>query len=765
MLFYLLTADEFYALLDRLGYPARPATIPRTVDYYLDRTSHGSTLSKLVHAWVLARSDRRRAWRYFLEALESDVADVQGGTTAEGIHLGAMAGTLDLLQRGFTGLETRGDALGLDPCLPDALTALCFRLRYRGHPGARGGRHPRLGHGRRGDVAPGGTLPSGSASTRCPRPARASRCRSTGAGRLIGARRPSAGDLRPRGLARRGPRPGRLAPIRRARSSVMTTRGPRPHPSTSRTYRRRGDRRRRLDAWGSPRSPSLRVADADRAGRQGRQPGRAAQRGFPGAGRIRRAGRGPARSALAAGASAGGRGGCTTPHSTRPPPGRDEHARRAARDGLPGRARRSAGSAAAPAVADATVAGSSPRLGRRRPRRRARPRRWARTAPRPPSPGMNASFTNVRGRRRGRHARSPSAGPRPSRRGRSPTGRTTARAGSPTIAVVVQVMVPAAQRRRRVHRRPGHRPARPHRRRGRLGPGRGRGQRPGRARHLLLDGTGRLLEVHRGTQTTQDRGRARRRRPHAAVDPGRGGHRCSTPPQAEEIARLALRVQEHYGAPQDVEWAIDRRAVCLVQTRPITTLGAAAPTPARPRAGDAGHWCTGSPPRRAGRRGRVRVLRSPAEGGAAAGRRGAGRPADQPRLDARRAPRGRAGHRQRRDHLPRRDRRPRAGRARRRRHPRLRTTDAGRRRRGHRRRQHAGGCVAGRPRRAGAGHRAAAPPASRRRRRGDRHRPVRQPRRSRRRPPRSPRCRSTASGCCAPSCCSPRRCRAATRAS
>jgi trehalose/maltose hydrolase-like predicted phosphorylase len=45
-----------------------------------------------------------------------------------------MAGTVDLLQRGFTGLETRGDALGLDPCLPDALTGLRFRIHYRRHP-------------------------------------------------------------------------------------------------------------------------------------------------------------------------------------------------------------------------------------------------------------------------------------------------------------------------------------------------------------------------------------------------------------------------------------------------------------------------------------------------------------------------------------------------------------------------------------------------------------------------------------------------------
>ena len=38
----------------------------------------------------------------FLNALYSDVADMQGGTTAEGIHLGAMAGTIDVVQRCFT---------------------------------------------------------------------------------------------------------------------------------------------------------------------------------------------------------------------------------------------------------------------------------------------------------------------------------------------------------------------------------------------------------------------------------------------------------------------------------------------------------------------------------------------------------------------------------------------------------------------------------------------------------------------------------------
>jgi len=135
MLFYLLSAEELLALLARLGYRLEPAAIPRNVDYYLERTSHGSTLSGVVNAWVLARSDRARSWRYFTEALASDVHDVQGGTTAEGIHLGAMAGTVDLVQRCYTGLETREGVLWLNPSLPEELAGLDFDVRYRGHWG------------------------------------------------------------------------------------------------------------------------------------------------------------------------------------------------------------------------------------------------------------------------------------------------------------------------------------------------------------------------------------------------------------------------------------------------------------------------------------------------------------------------------------------------------------------------------------------------------------------------------------------------------
>jgi trehalose/maltose hydrolase-like predicted phosphorylase len=133
MLFYLLSADELRDLLGELGYTLEPEAIPRTIEYYLHRTSHGSTLSALVHSWVLARAHRDQSLEYFKLLLESDVADVQGGTTAEGIHLAAMAGSVDLLQRCFTGLETRGGVLRFNPQWPEKLGTFSCRLRFRGN--------------------------------------------------------------------------------------------------------------------------------------------------------------------------------------------------------------------------------------------------------------------------------------------------------------------------------------------------------------------------------------------------------------------------------------------------------------------------------------------------------------------------------------------------------------------------------------------------------------------------------------------------------
>ena len=133
MLDYLLSSDGLDELLMRLGYEPDHGLMERCAEYYERRTAHGSTLSRVVHAWWYARRDPERSWRLFVESARGDLDDVQGGTTREGIHLGAMAGTLDIVQRAYTGLETQGDMLRLDPAVPAALGSVAFTIRYRGH--------------------------------------------------------------------------------------------------------------------------------------------------------------------------------------------------------------------------------------------------------------------------------------------------------------------------------------------------------------------------------------------------------------------------------------------------------------------------------------------------------------------------------------------------------------------------------------------------------------------------------------------------------
>jgi beta-phosphoglucomutase family hydrolase len=133
MLFYVFSADELRALFERMGYPWDATVIPRTVAYYDRRTSQGSTLSRVVHAWVFASSDRERSLRYFAAALQSDVSDVQGGTTREGIHLGAMAGTVDLVLRATTGIVITDEVIRFNPQLPREIDRLEMGVRYRGY--------------------------------------------------------------------------------------------------------------------------------------------------------------------------------------------------------------------------------------------------------------------------------------------------------------------------------------------------------------------------------------------------------------------------------------------------------------------------------------------------------------------------------------------------------------------------------------------------------------------------------------------------------
>jgi len=134
MLFYLFSGEELREIFGRLGYDYGDDTAIRNVAYYDRRTSHGSTLSFVTHAGVLAALDPGSSWERFLVALRSDADDIQGGTTKEGIHVGVMAGTLHVMQRYYAGTHVRDDVLYFDPRLPGQLDGLSFPIQFRDTP-------------------------------------------------------------------------------------------------------------------------------------------------------------------------------------------------------------------------------------------------------------------------------------------------------------------------------------------------------------------------------------------------------------------------------------------------------------------------------------------------------------------------------------------------------------------------------------------------------------------------------------------------------
>jgi alpha,alpha-trehalase len=133
MLFYLFSAEALKKMFKRLDYPFDKDFIQKNINYYLRRTANGSSLALVIHAWIEARQARERSWEFFSQALETDMVDDRTGTTREGIHLAAMSGCIDILQRGYAGLEIRSDILILNPLLPKSINLISFHIRYRKH--------------------------------------------------------------------------------------------------------------------------------------------------------------------------------------------------------------------------------------------------------------------------------------------------------------------------------------------------------------------------------------------------------------------------------------------------------------------------------------------------------------------------------------------------------------------------------------------------------------------------------------------------------
>jgi trehalose/maltose hydrolase-like predicted phosphorylase len=103
----------------------------RNVDYYERRTVRDSSLSACTQAVLCAEVGHLDlAYDYAAEAALIDLRDLHHNTR-DGLHMASLAGSWIALVAGFGGLRDDEGVLALDPHLPDGLSRLQFRLRWR----------------------------------------------------------------------------------------------------------------------------------------------------------------------------------------------------------------------------------------------------------------------------------------------------------------------------------------------------------------------------------------------------------------------------------------------------------------------------------------------------------------------------------------------------------------------------------------------------------------------------------------------------------
>ncbi len=103
----------------------------RNVDYYEPRMVRDSSLSACTQAVLCAEVGHLElAHDYAYEAGLIDLRDLHHNTR-DGLHMASLAGAWTALVGGFGGLRDDEGVLSLDPQLPDGISRLRFRLRWR----------------------------------------------------------------------------------------------------------------------------------------------------------------------------------------------------------------------------------------------------------------------------------------------------------------------------------------------------------------------------------------------------------------------------------------------------------------------------------------------------------------------------------------------------------------------------------------------------------------------------------------------------------
>ena len=107
-------------------------TIARNFHFYEPRTVHESSLSPFVHAILAAWiGDMDKAYNLFMHATRLDLDDYNNEVN-QGLHVTSMAGSWQIIVRGFAGMKIENNELHFSPVIPNQWNSYTFKINYRG---------------------------------------------------------------------------------------------------------------------------------------------------------------------------------------------------------------------------------------------------------------------------------------------------------------------------------------------------------------------------------------------------------------------------------------------------------------------------------------------------------------------------------------------------------------------------------------------------------------------------------------------------------
>jgi pyruvate,water dikinase len=88
--------------------------------------------------------------------------------------------------------------------------------------------------------------------------------------------------------------------------------------------------------------------------------------------------------------------------------------------------------------------------------------------------------------------------------------------------------------------------------------------------HYIVSREGELKRAQLSTQTLAIVAAAEGGVHEVTLDPEVGGARVLSDGQLADLAQMGTKLEDLFGAPQDVEWAFENERLYLLQSRPVT---------------------------------------------------------------------------------------------------------------------------------------------------------------------------------------------------